>query len=38
VNHNKYSPLIEKAGLAISILLALSFASIPLAILFGLIK
>ena len=38
VNHNKYSPLIEKSGLAISILLALSFASIPLAILFGLIK
>jgi succinate dehydrogenase / fumarate reductase cytochrome b subunit len=38
VNHNKYSPLIEKAGLAISIVLALAFASIPVAILFGLIK
>ena len=37
VNHNKYSPLIEKAGLAISILLALSFASIPLAIYFKFI-
>ena len=38
VNHNKYSPLIQKAGLAISILLALCFASIPLAILFKVIQ
>ena len=38
VNHNKYSPLIQKAGLLISIVLALSFASIPLAILFKVIQ
>lgn len=38
VNHNKYSPIIEKAGLAISIVLALCFASIPLAILFKVIQ
>jgi succinate dehydrogenase / fumarate reductase cytochrome b subunit len=37
VNHNKYSPLIEKAGLAISIALALAFASIPVAIYFKFI-
>lgn len=38
VNHNKYSPLIQKAGLLISIVLALSFASIPLAIFFKVIQ
>lgn len=37
LNHNKYTPLIEKAGAAAAGLLALLFASIPLAILFGFI-
>lgn len=38
LNHNKYTPMIQKAGLVISVLLALAFASIPLAILFKVIQ
>ncbi len=38
VSHPKWSPILEKTGLAISTILALAFAAIPVAILAGVIS
>jgi len=38
LNHRKYTPMIKKAGIVFSIVISLCFASMPLAMHFGLIK
>jgi len=38
LNHKKYTPYIKKTGLAFSIIVPLTFAAMPIAMYFGLIK
>jgi succinate dehydrogenase / fumarate reductase cytochrome b subunit len=38
LNHKKYTPWIKKMGLAFSIIVPLTFAAMPIAMYFGLIK
>jgi succinate dehydrogenase / fumarate reductase cytochrome b subunit len=38
INHPKYTPWINKGGVALSIIIAIGYISIPASILFGIIK